>query len=107
MSALDLFLPHNEKVDSVCIPDALFFHASFMYSSLLRSLKFDHAMAASLDLLGGHWDSFCKEKPSKVTSDGAKTSGMSGSREGQGCYGLKMHFLSKDLGTVLFDISPP
>lgn len=104
---LNLFLPRNEKVDSVCIPNALFFHAPFMYSSLMRGLKFDHAMAASLDLLGGYWDSFCKEKPSKVTSGGAKTSGMSCSREGQGCYGLRMRFLSKDFGTVLFDITPP
>lgn len=104
---LNLFLPRNEKVDSVCIPNALFFHAPFMYSSLLRGLKFDHAMAASLDLLGGYWDSFCKEKPSKVTSGGAKTSGMSCSREGQGCYGLRMRFLSKDFGTALFDITPP
>lgn len=57
VSAFDLFLPRDEKVDSVCIPDTLFFHAPFIYSSLLRGLKFDHAMAASLDLLGGRWDS--------------------------------------------------
>lgn len=103
MSAFDLFLPRDEKVDSVCIPDTLFFHAPFIYSSLLRGLKFDHAMAALLDILGGH----CREKPSKVTSNGAKRSGMPGNREGQGHYGLRMCFPSKDLGTVLFDISLP
>ena len=59
VSAFDLFLPSNQKVDSVCIPCTLLFHTLFICSSFLRCLKSDHA--ALLDLPGGHQDSFCKE----------------------------------------------